>query len=69
MRKTRVQRLKKGMHLDEVKEIFGNDMWRYPGSETAWLVNDEGDKDPNHGCILTFDDQMKFVEAGHFSIA
>ena len=57
------------MTFDEVKKIFGNDMWQSKGfGDNAWLVNNEADSSPDHGYIVTFDKAMLVVSKGAISL-
>ena len=66
---SRWSRIKEGMTFDEVKKIFGNDMWQSKGfGDNAWLVNNEADSSPDHGYIVTFDKAMLVVSKGAISL-
>lgn len=59
-----------GMHFDEVKRIFGEDMWQNKGfSADTWMVNNEADSSPDHGYLIVFDGAKKVKSKQTFSTA
>ncbi len=64
---SRWNQVNKGMTLEEVKKIFGKDIWQRPGfGEQTWLVNKEADSNPNHGYMITFFKNGKVKSMGSF---
>ena len=58
------------MSLDEVKNIFGRDIWQSPGfGVDTWLVNNEVDSSPDHGYTITFSKSGKVESKMSFSVA
>ncbi len=67
---SRWNQVQPGMHFDEVKRIFGNDMWQNKGfSPSTWMVNNESDSSPAHGYLIVFDDTNKVKSKQTFSTA
>jgi outer membrane protein assembly factor BamE (lipoprotein component of BamABCDE complex) len=70
IKKSRWDQVAKGMTLEEVKRVFGKDIWQHPGfGEQTWLVNNERDSSPNHGYMITFFKNGKVKSKGSFSIS
>ena len=67
---SRWSQVETGMHFDEVKRLFGEDMWQQKGfSENTWLVNNEADRSPDHGYMIVFDSAEKVQSKQTFSTA
>jgi len=65
---SRFGKIEVGMSFDEVKKIFGEDIWQHQGfSNDTWLVRNERDNSGNRGYIISFDENMKVKDKGYFS--
>ena len=68
-KQSRWEQVSDGMTLEEVKEIFGKDIWQSPGFDShTWLVNNETDPSPDHGYTITFFENGKFRSKGTFTV-
>ncbi len=68
-KKSRWDKVEKGMTFEEIKKIFGSDIWQHSGfDKNTWLVNNETDSDSNHGYMITFFKNGKVKSKGSFSI-
>lgn len=67
--KSRWDQIEKGMRIEEVREIFGSDMWKlHHFSDDTWAVNNEADKNADHGYTITFDEHGYVKNKGCFSV-
>jgi outer membrane protein assembly factor BamE (lipoprotein component of BamABCDE complex) len=67
---SRWSKVKKGMSFEEVKKIFGKDMWQGRGfPRDTWLVSNESDKSSDHGYLITFDKDKRVKSKGSISTA
>ncbi|MCY1295689.1 hypothetical protein D9M70_450410 [compost metagenome] len=65
---SRFSRIEIGMSFNDVKQIFGKDIWQHAGfDKRIWLVNNETDKSSSRGYQITFDENMKVKSKGMFS--
>jgi hypothetical protein len=67
VKKPRFNQIENGMHFDEVKRVFGNDIWQPAWiSNDTWMVNNEADTSQNWGYTITFDENMQVKSKGTF---
>ena len=64
---SRLSKVETGMSLDDVRKIFGDDIWQHAGfAKNIWLVNNEADTNSSHGYQIVFDENMKVKSKGMF---
>lgn len=70
MTASRWEKICVGMTLQQVRDVFGDDMWKATAfAGDTWMVNNEADKNPDHGYMVVFDEAGLVKKKGSFSCA